>query len=172
MNNIRFVHANVESLREALPAQPYDLVYSFGVIHHTPNPAAALRELRSYLEPNGVLKIMVYNRTSWKVLWILLRYGKGALGKRDDLIARGSEANTGCPVTYTYTRKELQKLLSETGYVVGDMFVDHIFMWSIPEYVQHRYKKVWYFGILPRFASRWLEEHFGWHLCVTARLKQ
>ncbi len=172
VTNVRFVSGNAERLRESLAVQPYDLVYSFGVIHHTPNPDAALRELRRYLAPDGTLKIMLYHRTSWKVLWVLLKYGKGAFWKHDALIARWSEANSGCPVTYTFTRREIGKLLDDTGYVVDSMFVDHIFAWSIPEYVQHRYRKVWYFRALPQSALRLLEQRFGWHLCVTAGPKQ
>ncbi len=172
VTNVRFVSGNAERLRESLAVQPYDLVYSFGVIHHTPNPDAALRELRRYLAPDGTLKLMLYHRTSWKVLWVLLKYGKGAFWKHDALIARWSEANSGCPVTYTFTRRGIGKLLDDTGYVVDSMFVDHIFAWSIPEYVQHRYRKVWYFRALPQSALRLLEQRFGWHLCVTAGPKQ
>ncbi len=172
VTNVRFVNGNAERLRESLAVQPYDLVYSFGVIHHTPNPDVALRELRQYLAPDGTLKIMLYHRTSWKVLWVLLKYGKGAFLKHDALIARWSEANSGCPVTYTFTRREIGRLLDDTGYVVDNMFVDHIFVWSIPEYVKHRYRKVWYFRALPQSALRLLEQRFGWHLCVTAGPKQ
>ena len=172
VTNVRFVSGNAERLRESLAVQPYDLVYSFGVIHHTPNPDAALRELRRFLAPDGTLKLMLYHRTSWKLLWVLLKYGKGAFWKHDALIARWSEANSGCPVTYTFTRREIGKLLDDTGYVVDSMFVDHIFAWSIPEYVQHRYRKVWYFRALPQSALRLLEQRFGWHLCVTAGPKQ
>ncbi len=168
VTNVRFVNGNAERLRESLAIQPYDLVYSFGVIHHTPNPDAALRELRRYLAPGGTLKLMLYHRTSWKMLWVLLKYGKGAFWKHDALIARWSEANSGCPVTYTFTRRELERLLDDTGYVIDSMFIDHIFAWSIPEYVQHRYRKVWYFRALPQSALRLLEQRFGWHLCVTA----
>ena len=45
---------------------------------------------------------MVYNRWSWKVIWILARYGKGQFWKLDKLIADNSEAQNGCPVTYVY----------------------------------------------------------------------
>ncbi len=172
LTNIRFVHGNAEKIGESLTVQPYDLVYSFGVLHHTPKPDVALRELRRFVAVDGTLKIMVYHRRSWKVLWILLTHGKGAFWKHDALIARWSEAQTGCPVTHTYTRKEIMKLLDSAGYVIEDSFVDHIFPWKISEYLQYRYKKVWYFRMLPRSVFRLLERYFGWHLCVTARPKQ
>src|SRR4029450_3521843 len=46
-DRIRFVQANAEELTSALDNQPYDLVYSFGVVHHTPHPERALAEMRN-----------------------------------------------------------------------------------------------------------------------------
>jgi len=37
-----------------------DLVYSFGVIHHTPSPESVLKEIRKYMAPSSTVKIMVY----------------------------------------------------------------------------------------------------------------
>src|SRR5271165_5918858 len=37
-DRIRFVQADAEHLSDYVPAEPYDLIYSFGVIHHTPHP--------------------------------------------------------------------------------------------------------------------------------------
>ena len=37
-----FVQANAEELTSALAGEPFDLVYSFGVVHHTPHPERAL----------------------------------------------------------------------------------------------------------------------------------
>src|SRR5439155_8773234 len=99
-NRIDFIQANAEELSRYVPAGAYDLIYSFGVIHHTPHPERVLDELRHYTDSETVLKIMVYHRWSWKVLWILLTYGKGQFWRIDDLIAHYSEAQTGCPVTY------------------------------------------------------------------------
>jgi hypothetical protein len=43
---------------------------------------------------------------------------------------------------------------------------------GLADFVQHRYTKVWYFRYLPPGWFRWLEQRWGWHLCVTAKLKQ
>src|SRR6185295_8732391 len=45
-DRIRFIQANAEKLSETVPVQKYDLVYSFGVIHHTPHPERVLQEVR------------------------------------------------------------------------------------------------------------------------------
>jgi len=81
-DRIRFYLGNAEELIRFLPIEPYDLIYSFGVIHHTPHPYRVIEQLRHYVHTTGrktVLKMMVYHRYAWKVLWILLTYGKGAV---------------------------------------------------------------------------------------------
>ena len=42
---IKFYHADAERLSEVIPVEKYDLVYSFGVIHHTPHPENAISEI-------------------------------------------------------------------------------------------------------------------------------
>src|SRR3954447_24379727 len=37
-DRITFIQANAEDLSSYVPVQEYDLIYSFGVIHHTPHP--------------------------------------------------------------------------------------------------------------------------------------
>ncbi len=166
-----FLQANAEKLSDYVAVEPYDLVYSFGVIHHTPHPDRVLEEIRKYVTPESTVKIMVYNRWSWKVLWILFIYGKGQFWKLNRLIAEYSEAQTGCPVTYSYSRTSGRRWLEQHGFRVTDVMVDHIFPYSIPEYVQYQYRKVWYFRWMPNFLFRALERAFGWHLCLTAKLK-
>ncbi|MCP4746732.1 MAG: class I SAM-dependent methyltransferase [Desulfobacteraceae bacterium] len=166
-DRIRFYRANAEELSNTVPVENYDLVYSFGVIHHTPHPQRAISQIRRYLGPDSQFKLMVYHRHSWKVFWIIATYGKCAFWNADALIARHSEAQTGCPVTYSYTRGSVRKLLA--GLEITDSRVDHIFSWSIPEYIRYQFKKVWYFRWMPTTLFRHMEQRWGWHLCVTAK---
>lgn len=167
-DRITFHLADAEALAEVVVPEPYDLVYSFGVIHHTPHPENVIRQVReNYVSDHTVLKVMVYYRYSWKVLWILLTEGKGAFWKLDQVVARNSEAQTGCPVTYTYTRSEARSLLR--GFEIDNAAVEFIFPYRVADYIQYRYVREWYFRILPRSVFRWLERRIGWHLCMTAR---
>jgi 2-polyprenyl-3-methyl-5-hydroxy-6-metoxy-1,4-benzoquinol methylase len=170
-DRITFLQANAEKLSDHVPVEPYDLVYSFGVIHHTPHPDLVLEQIRKYVTPQSTVKIMVYNRWSWKVLWILFVYGKGQFWKLNRLIAEYSEAQTGCPVTYSYSRTDGRRWLEDHGFRVTDATVDHVFPYSIPEYKEYRYRKVWYFRWMPKPLFRALERLFGWHLCLTAKPK-
>ena len=47
---------------EALPFPDgsFDVVYSWGVIHHSPNTAQAAREILRVLKPGGSFRVMVY----------------------------------------------------------------------------------------------------------------
>jgi SAM-dependent methyltransferase len=167
-DKIQFYQADAEHLCDYVPTERYDLIYSFGVIHHTPHPERVLEQLAHFAKPETTVKIMVYYRWSWKVLWILARYGKGAFWKLDRLIADNSEAQTGCPVTYVYSHKQGAELLAHGGFKVIRSEADHIFPYRIPDYVQYRYVRVWYFRWMPQGLFRALERLAGWHLCMTA----
>jgi len=166
-DNITFYQANAENLSDYVPVDRYDLVYSFGVIHHTPHPERVIEQIHKYMDRESVFKIMVYHRTSWKVFWMLMKYGKKPGETLDELIARYSEAETGCPVTYSYTAETVREFLK--GFDVLETRIDHIFPYSIPEYKRYEYRKVWYFRYLPPALFRQMERRWGWHLCVTAR---
>jgi 2-polyprenyl-3-methyl-5-hydroxy-6-metoxy-1,4-benzoquinol methylase len=165
---IRFVQANAEELTSVLSVEPYDLVYSFGVVHHTPHPDLALREMRALTAPGGTLKLMVYHRRSWKVFWIVAADGRGRVWKTDELVAEHSEAQTGCPVTYTYTRSQGRKLVEEAGFRADEVHVDHVFPYRVRDYVQYRYVKEPYFRWMPEPLFCAFERRFGWHLMITA----
>jgi len=53
----------------------FDLVYSWGVIHHTPDTWKALDEIVRVVRPGGQVKLMLYNRHSICALAVWLRYG-------------------------------------------------------------------------------------------------
>jgi 2-polyprenyl-3-methyl-5-hydroxy-6-metoxy-1,4-benzoquinol methylase len=167
-DRVRFYAGSAEDLARVVPPETFDLIYSFGVIHHTPHPERVLRQLRGYTGPETTVKIMVYHRYSWKVAWILATYGRGQFWRLSQLVAQHSEAQTGCPITFTYTPREARALLAEHGLRVSEMWVDHIFPYRIPDYTQYRYVRNWYFRWMPPTLFHALERRFGWHLCVTA----
>jgi ubiquinone/menaquinone biosynthesis C-methylase UbiE len=167
-DRIRFVQANAEELTSVLDDEPYDLVYSFGVVHHTPHPERALTEMRALTARGGTLKLMVYHRRSWKVFWIVAAEGQGRFWKTDELVAEHSEAQTGCPVTFAYTRQEARELVEQSGFRVQDLHVDHVFPYRVRDYVEYRYVKQPYFRWMPEPLFRAFERRFGWHLLVTA----
>lgn len=167
-DRVHFASGSAEELSRVVPPEPYDLIYSFGVIHHTPHPERVLEQIRCYTRPGSEIKIMIYHRHSWKVFWILATLGQWRLWRAEEMIARYSEAQTGCPVTFTYTPREARALLEAHDLRVTEMWVDHIFPYRIPDYARYRYVRNWYFRLMPQALFRALERRFGWHLCITA----
>lgn len=46
------------------PDNSFDHIYSFGVIHHSPNTEAIVDEMYRVLKPSGTFTVMLYNRSS------------------------------------------------------------------------------------------------------------
>ena len=153
--------ANCEELSRVIDNEddPFDLIYSFGVIHHTPKPARAIEELAKFAGPDTELKLMLYAKYSIKSLQMWL--GKFTT----------CEAQAGVPVAYTYTKRGIRKLLSPHFKLVKAR-KDHIFPWSIPEYIKHEYKFALPWRWTPRPFFRMLERMFGWHYLIDAKPKE
>ncbi len=52
-----------------LPEGPFDFIESYGVLHHTADPAQALRALAERLAPDGVMTLMLYNRKGRMIVY-------------------------------------------------------------------------------------------------------
>lgn len=152
---IRFYQANAEALTAHVPVEAYDLVYSFGVIHHTPEPANAVAEIKRYLEPSSELRLMLYAKNSWKNIMIEAGFDQ-------------PEAQSGCPVAFTYTAEEVRNLLD--GLAVLEIRRDHIFPFVVEKYKKYEYEIVPWFSSMPKAMFAALEKSLGWHLLITARL--
>jgi len=154
--NGNFVHANAEHLSEHVRRASFDLIYSFGVIHHTPSPEAVIRQARRAIRPDGEFRLMVYARDSWK----------------DTMIEAGfdqPEAQSGCPIAHTYTQAEMRALLRANDFLATEISQDHIFPYVVEKYVEHEYELQSWFAAMPQAMFRALESRFGWHMLVVAK---
>lgn len=153
----QFHHGNAECLSDWLPYQKYDLVYSFGVLHHTPSPAAAVWSIRKYMHEDSEFRLMLYAFDSWKR--IMVEAGLDQF-----------EAQAGCPVAGAYSRGNVYDLLSSRGYQVLEMRQTHIFPYNVEAYKQYRYEREpWFKAMLPAVFDA-LEKELGWHLLITCKL--
>jgi SAM-dependent methyltransferase len=97
-----------------------DYVHCSGVLHHTVDPLAILREFRRVLRPGGRARIMVYNYQSvWLHYYVafhkmVYEQKYGGLGIRD-AFARTTDGET-CPIALVYRPEEFVALATQAGF--------------------------------------------------------
>jgi SAM-dependent methyltransferase len=150
-----FYRGNAEDAAEIVKTGPFDIIYSFGVIHHTPSPRAVIESARRLIKTDGELRIMLYAKNSWKNCMI-----DGGFDQ--------PEAQSGCPIAFTYTHDEVCDLLKGC-FAVTDISQDHIFPYVIEKYVKYEYERQPWFKAMPDAMFRALERSLGWHMLIKAR---
>ncbi len=136
---------------ESLPFNDgeFDLVYSWGVLHHTPDTSRAIQEARRVMKPGGRLKLMMYHRHSWVALAAWARFG--LLRGKPQMKLRQAVAKVESPGTKAFTVTEAKALLQGMEDVSVRPVLTH---WD------HKYSA----GL-----ARLLGDRFGWFLLMQAR---
>jgi len=150
-----FYQVDGEEISSVVPVEEYDLIYSFGVIHHTPDPHKLLYEIKKYMGKDTVFRLMLYAANSWKAFML-----EAGLGR--------PEAQKDCPIINTYTHEEVHYLLK--GYNILSIKQDHIFPYEISKYKKHIYSKEKWFKHMPPDMFSILERKLGWHLLIEVKL--
>jgi SAM-dependent methyltransferase len=108
-----------DAARIEYPDGYFDLVYSFGVIHHIPDAGAVLREIRRVLKPGGQCLITLYHTYSLFHLYMVLVRGilLGGLFRLgyEGLMATiegGADGVSLKPYVKVYSRREARALLA------------------------------------------------------------
>lgn len=106
----RVVRATAQSL--PFPDATFDLVYSFGVLHHIPDIQVAVKEIARVLRPKGELICMLYNRESILYAYSILFLHRNEGLSEEEMVRTYSERILGCPYTEAYTKAESSALLA------------------------------------------------------------
>jgi len=144
--SIDFRLGNAEGLDFA--DRGFGAVYSFGVLHHTPDIERSVAEVHRVLRPGGTAYVMLYHRDSLvNLVHRSMRLPYESPTDRKD----------HCPVVYTFSRGGVRRLFRAFGDVR----------------VRAEYPFTYGFGPLaarlPLAVRRPLGRAVGWHLMITAR---
>lgn len=108
------------------PSNFFDLVYSFGVIHHTLHPYRVIDEMFRVTKPGGYIFVMLYNKPSWRyfeiqvlrrILWFFHYYKFNEYRKLnphptpEEWVSMNTD-DIGCPLSRVYTKKEALELFN------------------------------------------------------------
>ena len=134
-------HRNVEIIQADLanlPVKPgqFDLVFSIGVIHHSPDPVVVLRSLAKMVKPGGRLTIWVYRKATWpqEVVNNLLRGIASRISHRTlAMCCKVAGVIGGIPLI----SKVLNKIVSFSAHPNYENRVCDTFDWYAPVYQSH-----------------------------------
>jgi SAM-dependent methyltransferase len=95
------------------PDANFDIYYSWGVLHHTPDTRKALKEAWRVLKPGGTLKLMLYHYPSVFAYLVWMLYGplKGKFVSPRKIIFDHVES----PGTKSFTEAEMREMLAGCG---------------------------------------------------------
>lgn len=154
----------------------FDLVYSYGVIHHAERTADCIKEIARVVRPGGEVRLMVYSSFSATglMLWALYGAAKGHPFKSQKaLVAEHLES----PGTKSFTKAEARVMVEAGGLSVVSIEKkagtgDLLQMPPSAKYQDQRglYSKVQRF--YPRTTVKRFEGLFGMALLIVARKAQ
>jgi ubiquinone/menaquinone biosynthesis C-methylase UbiE len=158
---------------EALPFADgtFDIAYSWGVLHHTPDTGLAYREVFRVLRAGGVMRTMVYHTPSWTGLMLYLAHGicKGrpAMGLRGAIYQ-----HLESPGTKAYTQRAGSKLAVQAGFEQVSVSTrlgpgDLLQIKPSGRYQGRLARLAW--ALYPRPLIRFLGDRFGLYLLIEGR---
>ena len=134
----------------------FDIVYSNGVLHHTPDTEAAIDQVRRVLKPGGKAVVMLYCKSSWHY-WINLALCVGLLrgkafgdrewlGKATEWGGRNTQSIAN-PITRCYTAGSIRRLFA--GFKGLTLRKGEFYFYLVPK--------------LGRLYRRWQMRRYGTH---------
>ncbi len=164
LNNLKYDVLKVDDAENlSFEDNSFEYIYSFGVLHHTPDTPKTIREIYRVLKPEGKCTIMLYAR-GWKhylkrvfihgiLSGKLLKYGY------NQLINKQTEVHGNSPLTYVYKKGEIKKMFS----MFGEVEIKKYKMGEYFDYAPYKTRKVfgWVSNISDLFTfERWLGENY------------
>lgn len=102
----------------------FDRVYSWGVLHHSPDTPRAIEEVFRVLRPGGVARVMIYHHWSMTGYMLWTRYGL-LTGRPWRSLAAIYASHLESPGTKAYTRNQARKMFSGFNEVTVKVQLNH-----------------------------------------------
>jgi ubiquinone/menaquinone biosynthesis C-methylase UbiE len=161
--------ADAENL--PFPDSNFDIVYSWGVVHHSPDTQKAFSEIRRVLRPGGTARVMIYQDYSLTGYMLWLRYALMTGRVNRSLKDVCSEHLQG-PGEKTYTPDETRAMFAKAGFKSCDIAVQvcHGDLVQGPVGARHKglgltlARAIW-----PRSTIKRFMKNHGLYLVITAR---
>jgi ubiquinone/menaquinone biosynthesis C-methylase UbiE len=142
----------------------FDVVYSYGVMHHSPNAKRCVREALRVLKPGGQARIMIYHHPSLTGAMLWLRFGL----MRGESLRQSVFDHLESPGTKSYTKQETRELMAgfhnvnlRVEFSPGDLLLNQ----PSQKFQSMFYRIVW--KLLPRFLIRKLGRPWGLFLLIS-----
>lgn len=148
----------------------FDIVYSWGVLHHTPDTHRAFQEAFRVLKPGGSIKAMIYHDPSWTGLMLYVQHAllRGKPNRKmRDVVFEHLES----PGTKVFTVGEASRFLTDIGFSEIKLTPkfgpgDLLLIKPSRKYDSPFFKLIW--RIYPRWLVRLMGERFGLSLLINA----
>ena len=151
---------------ERLPfdSNSFDLVWSWGVIHHTPRTESAITEIHRVLKPGGEARLMVYHRNSifyWINVMLIRGVLMGGLLKRSPakLVDHYSDGR----IARYFSARQLLELMAEFSSTHARVFSQPTEVYPLPRWLKDHAIR-----LLPDAITSALAGHWGRFLYVQA----
>ena len=101
--------ANAEQLPFA--RDTWDIVYAWGVLHHSPDPRRAIAEVHRVLTPGGTARVMLYHRygLAFRLIWLRHSWLEGQPARSFDDVMRHEVESYG---TEAYDQRTILEMFS------------------------------------------------------------
>jgi SAM-dependent methyltransferase len=147
----------------------FEIVYSWGVLHHSPGTEAAVGEVYRVLRPGGVARVMVYHVPS-VVGWLLWGVHAAGRGRPWRSPRWAIYHHLESPGTKAYTRPDAGRLFRQFSQVTITTSLnpgDLLLMRPSSRYQSSMAALAW--RMYPRWLVRALGDRFGLNLMIEAR---
>ncbi|MFN2398439.1 MAG: class I SAM-dependent methyltransferase [Gemmatimonadaceae bacterium] len=146
----------------------FDLVYSHGVLHHSPDTPRAIREVHRVLRPGGTALVMIYNVHSWVgfMLWSVHALGRLKPWKSPRWAIYNYLESPG---TKAYSIAEGYELFRDFTRVAIRTHLGHgdlLLMRRSAKYQDKLHELAW--RLYPRWLVRQLGHRFGMNMFIEA----